>query len=333
MTVSVVIPAYNAGRFIGETIQSVLDQDHPAHEIIVVNDGSTDMDYRGLERLSPKVRVLCQSNRGVSAARNAGCDSASGDYVAILDADDVWLPWKLGMQARYLSAHPDCAAVFGRGLHWRPGPRGWSRPAVRRAQQEPSASSLTYPDFLLGIPVCPSTMVVRRSVWQEIGGFDESLSYGEDIAFNLDLSVARKVAVFRDFLTLYRSNDGSATTRLQDENHLAAVLMGAVESIGSVDAFGNAADMRLFSARIAEIHRGHGYRHFWGGKMRIARKEYWTASLIERKRKDLLYFLLSHVPGARIALRALRKEDAIALPDTVPDARAAIVEIPRAWAA
>ena len=152
MGVSVIIPAYNAGRFIEEAIESALLQDCPADEIIVVNDGSTDRDYNEIESLGTQIRVIQQSNRGVSAARNLGVDLAQQEYVAILDADDVWILGKLRAQMTHLTQHPDCDAVFCLGLNWGSDGDGatWTHPSVAPvgAQRAPQAIRLHYRDFL-----------------------------------------------------------------------------------------------------------------------------------------------------------------------------------------
>jgi len=102
-TVSVVIPCYNAAPFLRETLESVLAQTHPPLEVVVVDDGSTDDSSRIAESFGPPVRVIRQQNQGESVARNRGIAAARGEWVALLDADDVWEPRKLEMQITALS--------------------------------------------------------------------------------------------------------------------------------------------------------------------------------------------------------------------------------------
>ena len=108
-TVTVVIPAYNAGRWIVETIRSALDQTHAPLEVIVVDDGSTDDTAAVAERFPAPVRVLRKSNGGPASARNRGIAAASGTWIALLDADDRWLPCKLERQLAL--ATPDVALI------------------------------------------------------------------------------------------------------------------------------------------------------------------------------------------------------------------------------
>src|SRR5262245_20179101 len=108
-SVSVVIPCYNAGRFLKETLESILAQTRPALEVIVVDDGSTDDSAAVAGAFGPPVRVLRQSNQGESVARNRGLDEARGDWVAFLDADDVWAPDKLERQLAAVEGSPGVA--------------------------------------------------------------------------------------------------------------------------------------------------------------------------------------------------------------------------------
>ena len=106
--VSVVVPTYNGARHLGEALRSALAQTHPAVEILVVVDGSTDETGDVLAGFGDQITVIRQENRGGGAALNRGVDAATGKYVAPLDDDDVWHPEKLATQAAFLEARPDC---------------------------------------------------------------------------------------------------------------------------------------------------------------------------------------------------------------------------------
>jgi glycosyltransferase involved in cell wall biosynthesis len=309
MGVSVIIPAYNAGRFIEEAIKSALLQDCPADEIIVVNDGSTDRDYSELESLGSQIRVIQQRNRGVSAARNLGFALAQQEYVAILDADDVWILGKLRAQMTHLSKHPDCDAVFCLGRNWTSDVDGatWTQPKVAPvgALHAPQAIRLHYRDFLCGIPVATSTMVVKKAVWQTLGGFDESMRYGEDQEFNMRLSREYRIDVLDAIGMLYRQHPSSATARIQDRNHWAELIEGAVGRWGLIDRWGVRVDRAEIASHLARLHFLHGYEHFWHGSVTIARREFGRA-LMKRAfaPKSVCYLLASSIPGLGIALRA-----------------------------
>ncbi len=192
--VSVVIPAHNAARWIGDAIAGVLAQTHAAAECIVVDDGSAD----GTSVIAASfhgVRVIAQANAGVAAARNAGAAAATGDLLAFLDADDAWVPRRLEAM---LGAQGDvvlsAAAVCDADL--RPlGPiRRLSRP-------------LDVPRLLLGNPElvsCSSNLLIARRAFAQLGGFDERLSTSADWDLLARLLARGPLAYVDEPLTLYR---------------------------------------------------------------------------------------------------------------------------------
>jgi glycosyltransferase involved in cell wall biosynthesis len=109
-TVSVVIPAFNSAKYIGEAIQSVLEQTLVSFEVLVVDDGSTDDTAEVVQRYP--VQYFRQENAGPSAARNTGMTKAKGEFVAFLDSDDLWLPQKLAVQLEAFKRHPDAGFSF-----------------------------------------------------------------------------------------------------------------------------------------------------------------------------------------------------------------------------
>lgn len=111
--VSVVIPAYNAERYIREAIESVLAQDYRPIEVIVVDDGSSDATATIVESFGSEVRCIRQENAGTAAARNVGVQASRGAFLAHHDADDLWTPGRLSLQMKALEAHPELDAVSG----------------------------------------------------------------------------------------------------------------------------------------------------------------------------------------------------------------------------
>ena len=111
--VSVIIPAFNAQKFIVETVTSVLNQTYENLEVIVVDDGSKDNTFRILtDTFGKQIKIIQKENGGVSSARNTGIDSANGDYIAFLDADDYWLPYKLEVQLKSFEIYPDSGVCY-----------------------------------------------------------------------------------------------------------------------------------------------------------------------------------------------------------------------------
>lgn len=168
--VSAVIPCYNYGRFVCDAVDSALAQTYANMEVIVVDDGSMDDSRERLAKYGDRIRYIYQENRGLSAARNTGIREAEGDWIALLDADDLWHPEKTEVQ---LAAARDAGAPVLLG----------SAP-VESMPERLTKSCLTrnlgINDFLLSVPFPPSGVVVRRRVFDDVGMFDESLRSVED---------------------------------------------------------------------------------------------------------------------------------------------------------
>jgi glycosyltransferase involved in cell wall biosynthesis len=111
-SVSVIIPAYNAERFVLDAVHSVTAQDYPAIEVLLIDDGSRDRTVAIVEQSAPSVQVIRQPNAGAAAARNTGLRHATGEFICYLDADDGWFAGKLKAQVDYLSRHVNVGAVY-----------------------------------------------------------------------------------------------------------------------------------------------------------------------------------------------------------------------------
>lgn len=180
--VSVIIPTFNRAESISDAVDSVLGQSVPAHQIIVVDDGSYDKTPRILSSYRGKITVIRQKNSGVSVARNAGISRATGDWVGFLDSDDLWYPTRLEM------FYEDLGKFNGEFIIHRVNMKLSGR--SEKFEDDFSARGIMgrehnfrimddYFSFLCkGTP--PTSSIVRRDEVIGIGGFDQSLSYGED---------------------------------------------------------------------------------------------------------------------------------------------------------
>ncbi len=180
MSISVVIPAYNAERFLGEAIESVLSQTRRPEELIVIDDGSTDGTL-AVARRYPEVTAISQPDGGPSAARNRGISKSDGDLICFHDAEDLMEPEKLSIQAGLMDDNPQlgCVMTTQSLLHepgaelpfWSPG----SDVPVRRIAPD----TWTLSEHLPGL----GGSMIRRAAAVETGGFDEELSHAEDLDF------------------------------------------------------------------------------------------------------------------------------------------------------
>jgi len=222
-TVSVIIPNYNYGRFLSETIESVLAQTYPCREIIVVDDGSTDNSLEVLARYEKDgVKVIRQKNFGVGAARNAGAKASSGDLIAFLDADDFWLPQKIEKQIERLLADEEFGLVTC-------GMREFDASGETIKIYAEGKEGWCAEDILLVKPVTAgpgSSSLLRREVFEQAGGFDErkEMHPSEDWEFCYRAARVAKIAFVPEILVAYRNHGGNG--HLQIPRFERAMLMG-----------------------------------------------------------------------------------------------------------
>ena len=188
MRVSVVIPTYNSGPLVVEAVESVLAQTRAADEVIVVDDGSTDDTAEPLTAFGPPVRYIQKENGGVSTARNRGVAEATGDWVAFLDADDVWHPRKLELQLPVLAANPELGMLGTRVYDW---------PALRHPAldtiNEARVARVPLKELIIRNAFTTSTVIARRDVLRSVGEFDTDQFGTED--YDLWLRVAQRAGV------------------------------------------------------------------------------------------------------------------------------------------
>ena len=172
--VSVVVPTHDRAALLPRALDSVRRQSAPPGEVIVVDDGSTDGTGDLVRRRFPEVRLLRQANRGVSAARNRGIGAARGEWIALLDSDDAWLPEKLERQLAALAGAPGHRICHTDEIWIRDGRR--VNPGARHAKRGGRI-------FRHCLPLCaisPSAALIQRSLFDEVGLFDEALPACED---------------------------------------------------------------------------------------------------------------------------------------------------------
>jgi glycosyltransferase involved in cell wall biosynthesis len=209
---SVVIPAYNAAKTLGDTVKSVFEQTVQDFEIVIVNDGSKDETLATAELIAAsdsRIRVVSQSNGGASAARNTGIKAATGKYVAMLDADDLWLPHKLERQLAFLKTDKKVTAVQS-GVYL--VNNDLEVLSVRTCFESKDALLETL--LFQNLPGLMSTLVVERSVFERIGYLDTKLIILEDWELAIRLSRYCNLKSIKEPLALYRQFPGNRSKDL-----------------------------------------------------------------------------------------------------------------------
>jgi glycosyltransferase involved in cell wall biosynthesis/SAM-dependent methyltransferase len=230
--VSVIIIFLNGEDFIEEAIESVLLQTYDNLELLLVDDGSTDgsteIALRYAEQHPGRVRYLehkGHQNLGMSATRNLGIRNAGGEYIAFLDADDLWLPHKLERQVSILESHPEAAMVYGANEYWHSWtgkPEDLDRDQVPnlgiepdRVYEPPALSTLLYP-LGKGTAPCPSDLLMRREMIERVGGFEEEFRGNnqlyEDQAFLAKVYLNESVFVSSECWDRYRIHPDSCVS-------------------------------------------------------------------------------------------------------------------------
>lgn len=202
-TVSVVIPCYNNERYVGGTIESVLQQDYPDIDIVVVDDGSTDNSLGEIRRFDDHVKILSTPNRGAPAARNTGMEKASGVLIKFLDADDQLFEGAIRRQVNQYADIKKKTVVFGEGVWFYESGRAFRRTLRER---EPEEDPLMY---ILDMNPQTSLSLYPRPLLEDVGGFDEELERYQDLDLNVRISLAGGEHQYAPVdITMIRMHDG-----------------------------------------------------------------------------------------------------------------------------
>jgi len=209
--VSVIIPVYNGSKYLAATLETVLGQSYPLHEIIVIDDGSTDSSPAILGGYGDRLRVTRQSNQGVAATRNVGLQQASGELITFIDQDDLWPVDRTKVLVEALQADPTAQVAVGQVeiLYERarpPNPRDNFDTVVR--------------EFYLG------SLLVRKELFDILGPFHTGIGYADDVDFMIRRREAKIPTVYVDHVTLrYRLHEENTSGDRTETNRL---LMGAL---------------------------------------------------------------------------------------------------------
>lgn len=218
--VSVIIPTFNRAAFVREALASVLEQDYACLEVIVVDDGSQDETAAMVRGCGAEVTYIQQAQAGVSTARNRGVAAAQGALIAFLDSDDLWLPKKVAAQVALFGQQPEVQACYTDEI--------WMRRGVRVNPRYIHQKHTGWM-FFQSLPRCiisPSSIMLRRALWERLGGFDESLPACEDYDLWLRLTALVPVTLLPERLIIKRGGHAdqlSRTTPVLDQYRITAL--------------------------------------------------------------------------------------------------------------
>lgn len=259
--VSIIIPAYNALPYLPQTVESALEQTFEDFELLIVNDGSTDGFRDWATCLNDKrIRIIHQDNQGLGAARNTGIKQAKGQYLAFLDADDLWLPTKLNEQIAELDTYPEIGLthtsvsyIDAQGNKLRNDIRANGRGNVWR-------HVVAYNSYYLVL--CGSTPLIRRECFDKVGMFSTELSFSQDWEMWIRIAHHYNFSTIQKPLVLYRQHgknmSKSYTSALQSFHKIIEDTFSTVEPTLAYlkrEAYGRVYMMMAWRAYRAGDHR------------------------------------------------------------------------------
>ena len=257
-SVTVVIPSYNRVGLLSRALDSVFAQTRLPDEVIVVDDGSTDGTFGMVESNYPGVRVISQNNAGVSSARNRGIKAATSDWIALLDSDDEWQTEKLAKQLQLIEQDPSARVVHTN--------EKWVRNGKHLNQMEKHKKHGGW-IFKKCLPLCvisPSSVMLYRSVFDELGLFDESLPACED--YDMWLKVASRYYIhFIDeaLITKYGGHEDQLSHQHWGMDRFRILALKNIVSSGTLDAEDKEAAINVLESKIDIYSAGASKRGKW----------------------------------------------------------------------
>ena len=251
MKISVIIPSWNRADRLAAALDSVRAQSLVPHEVIVVDDGSTDNTRELLSRHYPEVRYLYQQNNGVSSARNTGIMAASGDWIALLDSDDRWEPLKLERQQQAIQAQPGYRLCHCDEIWIRNGKR--VNPMKKHAKQ----GGKIFRHCLPRCVISPSAVMIQREVFADIGLFDENLPACEDYDLWLRICARHPVLFVNQPLVIkVGGHDDQLSRRYWGMDRFRVQALEKILAAGVLDDQDHAAALHMLQEKLAILIQG-----------------------------------------------------------------------------
>lgn len=296
-TVTVIIPAYNAERTIEAAIRSCLNQTCPPAEILIVDDGSADRTADVARSFPAPVKVFQKSNGGPASARNFGARMAQGEWLAMLDADDQWLPNKLERQVRYIES-ADVGMIHSLVPCSKPG----------------VPDTVNFDDLWDQNWIANSSVLIRKSVFEALGGFDEDPKLISVEDYNLWLRVAAggwKIVTCPEILSYYARGIGISSNieRFFNANVNNVLSIGEKLSLPP----------RKTREKLAQVHASFGNAALFERNMPLARSAYRKAAALDPSLKNLTHLAVSQLPSVAFNARRQVAQSLSALTDQAAD--------------
>jgi glycosyltransferase involved in cell wall biosynthesis len=307
LLVSVIIPTYNRANFVVEAIESVLAQTYKNFEIIVVDDGSTDGTEKTLEPYRDRIVYIYQENQGPAAARNAGIRRATGQYIAFLDSDDLWMRDKLELQVEYLDEHPDYGLIHTNFERWELC--NGEVVQVRLGYRYPIPTGYIHRYMFMGGAVLIPTVLLRKECFHKVGYFSEDLWYYENFDLCLRISRYYKIGFIDKALVtirLHGANFSQSYSRSKGAMSYIHVLRNHLMKYPEiVEEIGN----QRVKRRLSEPWFDHAHESFVTGDFSEARKYLRKAiASCPDRWSYYIYYLASLFPPSMIkGLRRLKR--------------------------
>jgi glycosyltransferase involved in cell wall biosynthesis len=241
--VSVILPTYNRAARVAEAVDSVLCQEGPTFELIVVDDGSGDETPRVLAAYGDRLQVLRLTHGGVSRARNRGVTASRGDLLAFLDSDDLWQPDKLATQVAFMEAHPELAICQTEETWVRHGRR------VNPRQRHRKSAGMFFERSLELCLVSPSAVMMRRSLFDAFGGFDESLPACEDYDLWLRIGCRHSIGLIDAPLVVKRGGHADQLSRMPGLDRFRIQAIAGLLAAGTLTRAQQAAAVSVLRAK------------------------------------------------------------------------------------
>ncbi|MFA3790732.1 glycosyltransferase family 2 protein [Aliiglaciecola sp. SL4] len=293
--VSVIIPAYNASALIKPTLESVVNSTLTDFEVIVIDDGSSDNTFEVASNIDPRIQVIRQKNAGMSASRNKGIELSKGEFIALLDADDIWHPQKLEFQVNALNSNSQFDFCFTEFTSWHGENNQDFSVSKRSASIEPSLTGWIYHKMLLTNWALPSSVMFRKTAWDKLGSFICEDHQTDDWEYFVRASKTCQFVKLKESFVLYRQISSSLSRRVPEKNATEIMRSTLIKRFGYTSPDGAEVDHKELSRRSYNGHSHFADAHVARGKLSIGLKAFFQLLIKGPNRTKTMLTLLKSI--------------------------------------